>query len=226
MDDRQALWILVPLLSLGFAAWLAPLQAYLRTRARHHLALTLGFVGAVLGLLWLFVLDTRAEQAQTPAERAAEEATVYGAPAGFLIIVLVVAGIAFAYQLRPAAFGSVHVDPVAERTRRAHESAMGARRRRTEARALVESDPALARELSVGRPDVPHDYDDGGLIDLNHVPGWVLERDLSWTQEQADALVSARDLIGGFSSLAEVGVVTQVDQRLLDRAAERLVVIA
>ena len=29
---------------------------------------------------------------------------------------------------------------------------------------------AQARELGIGRPHLPHDFDDGGLIDPNEVP--------------------------------------------------------
>jgi len=39
-------------------------------------------------------------------------------------------------------------------------------RRREQARELAASNPVLARELGVGRPDVPHDYDDGGTLDV------------------------------------------------------------
>jgi hypothetical protein len=34
--------------------------------------------------------------------------------------------------------------------------------------------PVLARELRIGRPDVPRQFDDGGLVDLNHAPVPVL----------------------------------------------------
>ncbi|WP_460309016.1 hypothetical protein [Actinocorallia aurea] len=39
------------------------------------------------------------------------------------------------------------------------------RQAREQARDLV-----LARDLCIGRPDLPRYYDDGGLIDVNHVP--------------------------------------------------------
>ena len=32
----------------------------------------------------------------------------------------------------------------------------------------------LAQELKIGRPDLPRDYDDGGLVDVNHVPAAIL----------------------------------------------------
>jgi hypothetical protein len=42
--------------------------------------------------------------------------------------------------------------------------------RRRQARELAKRNPVLARDLNIGRPDVPHDYNDGGLVDVNQVP--------------------------------------------------------
>ena len=49
-----------------------------------------------------------------------------------------------------------------------------AARARERYRQLVEKDRPLARSMHVGRPDVPRDYDDGGLLDLNSVPARAL----------------------------------------------------
>ena len=38
--------------------------------------------------------------------------------------------------------------------------------------------PALAGELRIGRPDLPREYDDGSLVDVNRVPGAVLAAQL------------------------------------------------
>jgi hypothetical protein len=47
-------------------------------------------------------------------------------------------------------------------------------RLRREARKLCQDSPVLAQELTIGRPDPPRDYDDGGLVDVNRVPAAVL----------------------------------------------------
>jgi hypothetical protein len=41
---------------------------------------------------------------------------------------------------------------------------------------LLGRDPAVAAELRIGRPDLPRNFDDGGLIDVNTVPAQVLSR--------------------------------------------------
>lgn len=37
-------------------------------------------------------------------------------------------------------------------------------RYRQRARELAAANPVIATELRIGRPDLPHDYDDGGLV--------------------------------------------------------------
>jgi hypothetical protein len=69
---------------------------------------------------------------------------------------------------------------------------------RNKARKLALKDPALARELRIGRPDLPREYDDGGLVDVNHVPAAVLVSHLNLTAEQAAKVVSVRDQIARF----------------------------
>ena len=76
--------------------------------------------------------------------------------------------------------------------------------RRKQARELTRSDPALAWELRIGRPDLPRDYDDGGLVDINHVPADVLAGQLGLALDEVTALVAALDRLGAFSSTEEL----------------------
>jgi hypothetical protein len=75
---------------------------------------------------------------------------------------------------------------------------------RNKARKLALKDPALARELRIGRPDLPREYDDGGLVDVNHVPAAVLVSHLNLTAEQAAKVVSVRDQIARFDGPADL----------------------
>jgi len=76
--------------------------------------------------------------------------------------------------------------------------------RRSDARRLVQANPALARELRIGRPDLPRQYDDGGLVDINRVPGYVLAAALGLTQQEVTNLIAARDKLGEFSTADEL----------------------
>ncbi|GAB3997477.1 hypothetical protein GCM10029992_20460 [Glycomyces albus] len=49
-----------------------------------------------------------------------------------------------------------------------------ARQLRDQARRTAAADPMLAKRLAIGRPDLPRQFDDGGLVDLNHAPSQVL----------------------------------------------------
>jgi Helix-hairpin-helix motif len=77
---------------------------------------------------------------------------------------------------------------------------------RRRAREQAEEDLALARELRIGRPDLPRQYDDGGLIDVNHVPASALTALSGVTPEIADRIVSMRENVGRFSSAEELVV--------------------
>ncbi|MFE2962184.1 hypothetical protein ACFXKC_00565 [Streptomyces sp. NPDC059340] len=89
---------------------------------------------------------------------------------------------------------------------------LAARVRRDEARALAQSDPVLANDLRIGRPDLLSQYDDGGLVDLNSAPGHVIATACSIEQSEAERIVEARQELGSFSSLDEVFVFAQIEQ--------------
>jgi hypothetical protein len=76
--------------------------------------------------------------------------------------------------------------------------------RRREARAILATDPALATELRIGRPDLPRQYDDGGLVDVNRVPAEALAWALEIDPATAQALVRQRDRQDGFVSAEEL----------------------
>lgn len=89
---------------------------------------------------------------------------------------------------------------------------LAARARRDEARTLAQSDPVLAHELRIGRPDLPREYEDGGLIDLNNAPAHAIATACSIEASLAERIVAARQELGSFSSLDEVFVFAQVEE--------------
>ena len=64
--------------------------------------------------------------------------------------------------------------------------------------------PAIASELRIGRPDLRRRFDDGGLIDINHVPAAVLASIPGMTPELVERIVTAREHRGEFTSLEEL----------------------
>ena len=144
---------------------------------------------------------------------AASNNDAAGAVAGTMaIVVAVVAAVhAFiAFRPGPETVGGSAASELALTTARTRM------RRREQARELAASNPVLARELGVGRPDVPHDYDDGGLVDVNHVPGQVLQESLGLTAAESAAIILVREQLGRFSGPDELTAYTELPPDRVD----------
>lgn len=102
--------------------------------------------------------------------------------------------------------------------------ALARRQRRLQARGVLERDPALARELRIGRPDLPRRFDDGGLVDVNHVPAEVLAGLPGVSAELAERVVRVRDTRDGlgFAFAEELTAYAGFPEDLAAELAERL----
>lgn len=99
-----------------------------------------------------------------------------------------------------------------------------ARARRAAARTLWDQDPALARELGIGRPDLGRAYDDGGLVDVNSAPASVIGSVCGLDAALAEAIVAARQQQGLFYSVGEVPFHVPVPASVVEQLQERCVV--
>lgn len=79
-----------------------------------------------------------------------------------------------------------------------------AARLRQDARRLAEGDPALAKRSGVGRPDLPRQFDDGGLVDLNHAAVEVLRELPGFNEATARQVRERVESVGPFQSIDEV----------------------
>jgi Helix-hairpin-helix motif len=98
-------------------------------------------------------------------------------------------------------------------------------RQRHEALAILQRDPELAAELFIGRPDLPRYFEDGGLIDANHVPAQFLAAMPGIDQALAEKIVSTRAEIGGFSSIADLEVTLNVSPSVINQIKDHLVFV-
>jgi SARP family transcriptional regulator, regulator of embCAB operon len=73
--------------------------------------------------------------------------------------------------------------------------------RREQALQIVRWKPDLARELLIGRPDLPRQFDDGGLVDINAVPGHVIAMLPGVTTYLTQMIVADRALHGPYASV-------------------------
>lgn len=199
-------WLpLLPLLSLGFLSWAAAGYGAIRLRSMVH-----GLIaGAYFALVTVAFVTTEANSSlysKDVATLAIVLCWVGGTGQGLLLRYRVL-------ELR-ASLSDPLVQLARERTTR-----------RQSARQILVREPAVARDLRIGRPDLPREYDDGGLVDLNHVPEQVLTDVLGIAPEQAGRIVAERERTGGFWSIEEVvgrGLLPEATVRAL---AEILVVI-
>jgi len=195
---RQLAWASVPIWSLSLLAFAPFLRlALTRRRVRDWLVFA-GYLAASITVLVLMSIGG-------PTDAVA-------ATAGTLTIALMSAGAVhafFAFRPVPEAAGSLASE-------QAVTTARARMYRRRQARELAERTPALARDLKIGRPDLPHDYDDGGLVDVNQVPGDVFVSCLGLTPAESSAVITARDQLGKFSSPEELSVYAQLPPDRVD----------
>ena len=95
------------------------------------------------------------------------------------------------------------------------EAARARIERRAEGRRLLASQPALAHELGIGRPDIPG-ADDYGLVDVNHCPAAALTRLPGISNGLAARIVREREQAGGFSSAEDLGVLLDLPPATVD----------
>lgn len=193
---RGLWWFLVPLMSVGYLTFLIVFHAGLVLRNRA----TLIAAAAYLALEVDFIVD-------------AAMAQVSGLTVALFMIMNWVGGTVHTAHLTSRYRNQVRTtrerqswtpwDPE-DRRGDALEAAQMAIARRRDARRIVEGDLPLAAELRIGRPDLHRSYDDGGLIDVNHVPVEYLISELEMQPATADEVITMRSLCSGFTSAEDM----------------------
>lgn len=104
------------------------------------------------------------------------------------------------------------------------EAAKDRIKRRADGRHLLATQPALAREIGLGRPDVPG-ADDYGLVDVNHAAAPALERLPGVTGTLAKQIVDQRAQCGGFSSVEDLGMLLNLPPAQVDQMRDTAIFI-
>lgn len=120
----------------------------------------------------------------------------------------------------------VEAPPKAPRVDPALARALDARQKRAAARELARTDPLLAQDLHIGRPDLGIDYDDGGLIDVNSAPAATIASAFHLKLADAQRLVEQRARRGGFTSVDEMLVLVDLPVSAWDRIRDRGVTLS
>jgi hypothetical protein len=183
-----------------------------RTRRRVDVAVAAGYGLAVVLLITVMSVAPPGPDGRT----AAPWATI----GGLLILSVLVGGTVHLALLRRRVYRPAprHADPTIA-------AALAARDRREEARRLAASDPLLAREVRIGRPDLPRRYDDGGLVDLNTAPAAVLAQALGVDPAIAATIVTAREAAGRLTSVEDLFVYSDLPVDVWDVVRDRGIVL-
>ena len=209
----SVLWALVPLLTLGWGAWLSFAYAAIRLRD--------GVLGAWAGVYFVFGLTslTLVASSKNQGDWEAYVGTV-------LALVLIAAASAHAFAIRKRLTTEsprrYRTGSVSQQERALAEAKTEIERRR-EARQIMKADPELAWQLRIGRPDLPRQYQDGGLVDANHAPAAALAAVPGISPTLANEIVTTRGSVGGYRDLIDMSVTLGISPQTLDMAETFLI---
>ncbi len=209
----SVLWALIPLLTLGWGTGFSFAYAALRLRD--------GILGAWAGVY--FVLGLASFTLVASKSQGSWQENV----GGVLALVLVGVGSAHAFAIRrrlttggsPRQYSTGSISP----QERAVAEARTELERRREARQILKTDPELAWQLRIGRPDLPRRFQDGGLVDANHASAPALAALPGVTAKLASEIVSTRENLGGYRDLNDMSITLGIAPQMLDEAGAFLV---
>ena len=131
-------------------------------------------------------------------------------------------GLGVALVIATALICAIHVGVIVPRRK---QRAPGLDPRRQYARQLAAEHPQIARQLGIGRPDLPNQFEDGGLIDINDAPEPVLRTLPGVSAEQAALIVADRTHRGPFRSVEDLSARGLFPSPIPPQVAEVLLII-
>lgn len=227
-------YYLVTLVTMGLMTWIPFVHAAVRLRTAR--ARTLAAVFGALDVLIYVLLVLTPKDAQGNAVTSP-----IGTVGGLLCLTSMIGGCVWLASLRRQAPAAEPMPAAPAPTSTptpalapAHQAdidpavgaVLGARRRRAEARQLIAQDVLMARELRIGRPDLPRDYDDGGLVDLNSAPAQAIADTCDIPLTSAEILVAAREKhLEPFFNVDEILISAEIPVSQWDRIRDRAVLL-
>lgn len=200
---QRTLWPYLSLIPLGLGAW-APIYAGVRARRT---------LWILLGVLWSAIVVAGVIHGSVSKSGQHGDDDL----AGMLLILGWVGAIASSFIIRP-----LYNREMGSPLREASEAGRGRLATRQRARQLAASNPALALEMGVGRPDKAG-ATDAGLIDVNHASISALMKLPGVTEEIATQIIHARRELGAFSSLEDMGTTLDLDGHLVEGMREQAI---
>lgn len=204
LDQPRGRWPWLSLIPLGIGAWV-PIYAGVKARVRSWIALG-AFWSAVAVAGWIVSATSTKHGHHVTSDVA-----------GFLIILAWVGAAVTSFVIRGA-----YERRIASPLLSAEEVAEARLRDRQKALQIAQTNPALAREMGVGRPDV-RGAADAGLVDVNNAPASALMTLPGVGEPLATRIVEGRAEVGGFSSLEDLGIALDVPGDVIEGLRGRVV---
>jgi hypothetical protein len=196
-------WAALPFLTLG---WATPFTFVLAALWRRNLRTVL----PALAYCGVFAVETQLMRHHQTDNKLFS----------VCVVVLSVVACFHAFLIRRRVFDPTGMSGSVAGNEHAIEVVRRRRALRRQARDLARSDPAMARELRIGRPDLPRHFDDGGLVDVNHASVDGLCRLPGITRELAERIDRVRTDVGTFVSAEELSATAGLPPALTPELAE------
>jgi competence ComEA-like helix-hairpin-helix protein len=205
-EPSLPLWLGPTLLPFGWTAWASFAYAGVRTRSR-RLLWTAG-VYAVVAAASVGLTGIVGVGAGDAGNGIAEDV---GTVLGLLTWAV---GIVHGLRIRHDVERRIEL-------RRTTDDALLERRH---ARELAATQPAAARAIGIGRPDLP-DGHHAGLVDLNSAPAEAIATLTGVDIAVAEQIVAMREELGGFSSVEDLGSTLDLAGDVVERLRERALLV-
>ncbi len=190
--DQRSRWPWISLVPIGLGAW-APIYAGLRANCTPWIAW--GSLWTTISLAGWIIAATQKGTSDI---------------AGLFLILGWAGGAATAFTIR-GEYERRMASPLLQATAQGRQR-IADRQRALE---LARRNPALAREIGVGRPD-ERGAVDAGLVDVNNASVTALLKLPGIDGDMATQIVETREKLVGFSSLEDLGETLDLDANVVD----------
>lgn len=217
------LWAL-PVFSCCLLGFVPPLVIAAKVKTRHAALWAAGFtVTYLIGITLIGLQPDNADNIWTRLGAVAIVATGIGGACYGAVVGPKLDWSARTPGANPAT--AYTAGPLPDPNEKAIAGVLAVRQKRVEARAVAQRDPQMARDLRIGRPDLPRQYDDGGLVDVNSAPAETIAKWLGLTDAQAAHVVEVRHELGKFERADDLLNMVGLEWAAFDQAKDRIIIL-